>query len=253
MTILGQNAAIKQPGRTEVVSGVGTTDDQLWIGPTAKILEKFDVEISAEPTGDWDRIVLQREGPASRLELTAEPTNAALADGVTAIRWELDRNVARKPLRSHPYFALQPERDNYDMDRMEELIRKNKIPDFTEGNPYWFSAVGPTDWSKDYYFHRRSGVQGYNYSSYVLRQIRVCKPSAVVQADHANENTVVVIPEDVPEGLIGSIPAGVEWLKQPPDVSYEGGKPRTFEIIQEYWGGTPKWSIIYGGTWDPSF
>jgi hypothetical protein len=181
----------------------------------------------------------------SRVTLVSEPEKLNADEGV---RWELDRNLVRLPLRTHPYWT-RPEAD-YDTQREYldlvdgYLDRGEVIDDFTTNTDF----AGASDRTQEYYWWRRAGVHTHNYSTYIARRIQPVGEKEGVHPDHADAMRVVPLPGDIPPYL-GTLPVEFEWLKQPPDVRDAG--PGQIEIVTEYWSGMPKWATFYGGTWSP--
>ena len=252
--VLGSTAATKQPDQTNWGTD-GESTSRTYIGPQSAIETLFATE-KATPTLNWVSMSLQR-GPVSTLTLNAEATSSSFVGGVIDNFWELDRNTYRKPLRTHPFF--DPEQEDPYLNRIDFLLSKGTEPDWVNDT----LLAGRAESTRTYFFHRKNGVQAYQESSFVLRNTRTTNSTATVQNAYTDVGRVAALPGDVSSFLIGALPISqtipvngvptttpLEWLKQPPDVNRINRKK--WEMVQEYWSGTPNWSVIYGGSWNPN-
>lgn len=94
--------------------------------------------------------------------------------------------------------------------------------------------------------HMVGGYESYYETAYLFRRSFRTTSSKVVRVAAGNINTVQTLPalSRTLTNLIDSLPAG-EWLKRPVQCRYQGRDG--WDIVEEYlW--SPKWSIVYGGT-----
>jgi len=98
------------------------------------------------------------------------------------------------------------------------------------------------------YGHLANGQEGYLQTSYELRRTYTTSSTKEAKVSAANSNTVQALPDiGRLQKLVGTLPAG-EWLKKPTTVNYE--RQAGWRVTEHYqWA--PKWSIVYGGTWNP--
>jgi len=237
--VKGRVTPIELPTSSEVQSDGSWHKTHGFEGLPSAIEAKFAEEVASE---NWETVGIERGRTVSRLTLGVESSgdSSSLQSGVIKEFWELDRNLVDLPLRMHPYFA-----DAGYLDILDGILREGTTPVWGEDD---LAGAGAKD--KVYYYSKMAGQDSIPYSSYVVRRIKIVKSMTVAVAKHEGVNTVVALPGDRPHKLLGAIHTDVEWLYQPPDVREAGG--RKYQISHEWWGGQPKWSIIYGGTWDPS-
>ena len=237
--VQGRTTPIALPEHEETRADSSKRKEGGWEGVPAGMETKYTEEVAS---GDWDLVRLERGRVVSRIHLEVEEpaADASLEEGVRREWWELDRNLVDLPLRMHPYFLGA----GY-LDVCDRYLRTGK-------DPSWGTAdlVGAAKVDKVYYYSRKAGQESVPYSTYVVRRVRIVTAGTIAKSDHSDVMTVVPLPGRVPSAIIGAIPGDFEWLKQPPDV--RNTERRRYEMTQEYWGGMPNWSIIYGGTWDPS-
>jgi len=238
-TVKGRETPIALPLAEERRSDGGTSKTQEWEGVPEGIEAKFYAETLSN---DWDTVRLERGKVTSRIVASVDISNepATLEAGVRREWWELDRNLVDIPLAMHEYFA--------GAGYIDILSRKY----LAEGiEPVWSTddLAGAAGVDKVYYYHRMNGVESVPFSTYVLRHCKLVSAGTLANSNHSDVMTVVSLPVGVPSALIGVLPASYEWLKQPPDV--RGTERYKYQMTQEYWGGMPLWSVIYGGTWNP--
>jgi len=237
--VKGRTTVIPQPLQEEARADGSEQKTLEWEGVPAGIETQYAAE---KASGDWDSVRLERGKVVSRVVATVDvATDANTSEpGVRRAWWELDRNMVDIPLAMHPYFSGAGYLD---------VLRRNYIDKGVE--PGWNTGdlAGAVDVDKTYYYHRINGVESVPYSTYVLRQCRLVSAGTLARSEHSDVMSVVRLPANVPSALLGSIPATYEWLKQPPDVRQT--ERYRYQLTQEYWGGMPLWSIIYGGTWNP--
>ena len=260
-TILGTNGATLQPARWDWRRGQGRIKTEEYDGPAAAV-ETLGLDEIAQPTAEWTTISYQEDmNGGAHLVLSHEPEDPEEdEEGIIREFWELDRTLQVKPLRIHPFWAgtkdntastipgAEPDPDSQKtyMDRVEEYVQAGKLPTFGAGD-----FAGATTQTKQYYYFRKAGVEGFNFATYVLRRVRRTARTSSVKPAHDDVNTVVAYPAGAPK-YIGDITAagGYEWLKQTPEIQIHEDETR--DLVEEYWSGTPTWGVFYGGSWDPT-
>jgi hypothetical protein len=239
--VKGETDPVEQPEQQEWTRA-SHRQIRRYRGVKAGIETKYNEEIAL---GTHESVRLTNEHLDAELEIVNE---IGLASGLVDTKWELDVNIIRRDLRTHTAYR---DIDDECMDDCENAISQ-KIPfDEIEWNTPGCLASYETE-LKSYYYHRKAGVSAYIYPAYVVRQTQLVTRITTVTAGHTGTSPASVqpLPGDTPTEIIGSLPVNIEWLKIAPKVRpVSDGK---YEIVQEYWGGTPDWSgTIYGGTWDP--
>ena len=235
----GNADPIEQPSLLDFRSDGTYRQTRRFEGVPAGMLARFNAE--NVPGQD---VTLDQGWLVSRMEISVEIGTGELETGVLEIKWELDRLRLRRALRKHtnPVTGILTFDSGY-VPRLDELLRKGEDPAF-DTDPLLAGINGITE---EYYYLRLAGTEAYFYTAYVLRRTDRVNNSAEIEVSHDGANTVVPIPEDVPTQFFGGFPANIEWFKQTPDIRKGGNN--NWELVQEYWGGTPLWSeALYGGT-----
>lgn len=138
-----------------------------------------------------------------------------------------------RPIYASPYF------DGLIYSQIAE-VRKATESGVTEVVPAWAAL------QKTLFYHIIMGRTKYYETAYVFRKTFRTSSNTALNRVASNVNTVQPLPAlSTPmQNLIDSLPEG-EWLKRPVQCRYVGKKG--FDVSEEYlW--SPKWSVVYGGS-----
>lgn len=105
-----------------------------------------------------------------------------------------------------------------------------------------------SDLQKSLYGHMAHGQESYIETTYEFRQTFQTTSIRKLRVAASNPNTVQDLPTltNTIKNLIDELPDG-EWLKKPVSVQFAGRKGWTVTLIYQW---APKWSVIYGGTFN---